>query len=113
MLPKKYRLIKEKDFKRVNSSRQSFFSSLFRLRLVKNDQTDSRFAVVATTRLSKKATQRNRLRRQLTEMIRLNRENIKSGYDVIFMAKSNALGKDYQDLEKDFIYLVKKAKLVK
>lgn len=113
MLPKKYRLIKEKDFKRVNSSRQSFFSSLFRLRLAKNDQADSRFAVVTTTRLSKRATQRNRLRRQLTEIIRLNRKDIKSGYDMIFMAKPNALDKGYQDLERDFIYLVKKAKLVK
>jgi ribonuclease P protein component len=113
MLAKKYRLVKERDFKRVNSKGLSFFSTLFRLRLLKNSELFNRFAVVVTTRLSKKATKRNRLRRQLTEIIRLHQAELKTGYDAVLMVKTDALKKDYEELEQDFLYLVKKAKLVK
>lgn len=111
MLPRKYRLTKEKDFKKINSSGRSFFSTLFRLRYLANNLGISRFAVVVSTKVSKKATQRNRLKRQVREIIRLNRTKIKSGYDVAISVSNKALGKSYQDLEKDIASLFSKAKL--
>ena len=105
------RLSREKDFKKINSRGKSFFSSLFRLRVLDNHSQRSRFSVVITTKVSKKATVRNRLKRQVKEIVRLNSAKLKQGRDFIIMVNSPALGKSYQDLEKDLLNLFIKSKL--
>lgn len=111
MSPVLQRLSKEKDFKKINALGKSFFSPLFRLKVLSNKSQLSRFAVVVTTKTSKKATVRNRIKRQIKEIVRLEGRNIKAGADFIIMVKSPALGKDYQDLEKDLLSLFTKARL--
>lgn len=113
MLPLKYRLTKEKDFKKINTSGWSFFSSWLRLRYLANNQKLSRFAVVVSTKVSKKAVKRNRIKRQLREIIRLNLTKIKPGYDIAVSVNSKALDKDYKDLEKEALRLFTKARLLK
>lgn len=113
MLSKKYRLTKEKDFKRIKASGRSFFSSWFRVRCLNNNQETSRFAVVISTKVSKKASQRNRLRRQIREIIRLNKPKIKEGFDLMISVNNKALDQTYQALEKDLLALLNKAKLLK
>lgn len=113
MLPFKNRLKKEKDFSVINHLGRSFFSSYFRFKYLKNNFDFSRFAVVISTKVSKKATVRNRLRRQLSEIIRLNQSKIKPGYDIIISVSTAALGRKYEDLEKNLLALFTKAKLLK
>lgn len=112
MLPKRYRITKEKDFKKINTTGRSFFSSDFRLRSLVNKTEISRFAIVVSTKVSKKATLRNRLRRQVGEIIRDNQKKVKQGVDVVISANSKALKKDYQQLEKGVLSLLNKAKLL-
>ena len=112
MLPKSYRLTQEKDFRRISVSGKSFFSHLFRLRLAKNNLEVSRFAVVVSAKVSKKAVERNRLKRQLREIIRLNLNKIKGGYDISLSPNSRALGGSYQDLETETLKLFSKARLI-
>lgn len=112
MLSKSYRLTQEKDFRRISVSGKSFFSHLFRLRLAKNSLKISRFAVVVSAKVSKKAVERNRLKRQLREIIRLNLGKIKGGYDISLSPNSRAVGVDYQDLEIEVLKLFSKARLV-
>jgi len=90
-----------------------FFSSLLKLKYLANDQELSRLAIVVSTKVSRKAVLRNRLKRQLREIIRLNQKNIKPGYDIIVSVNSQALNKNYQQLEKSIGTLLAKAKLLK
>ena len=113
MLPAKYRLTKEKDFKKINRSKPAFFSSYFRLKYLANNSALNRFALVVSTKVSKKATKRNQLRRRLREIIRLNRAKIKSGYDIIISASPKALAGNYQELEQAVLSLLAKARLLK
>ncbi|MAF13500.1 MAG: ribonuclease P protein component [Parcubacteria group bacterium] len=113
MLPASKRLTKDKDIKRVNKAGQSYFSPLFKLKYLANDKSLSRFTVVVSNKVSKKAVLRNRLRRQLREIIRLNLKKIKSGHDIIVSVKSQSLGKTYQDLENSLNLALKKSKLLK
>lgn len=113
MLPKEYRLIKEKDFKRIHNLGQSFFSAHFRLKSLANKLEISRFAVVVSTKVSKKATSRNRLKRRLREIIRLNKDKIKTGFDILVFTNNKALALDYQQLEEDLLKILAKAKLLK
>ncbi|NUM25931.1 MAG: ribonuclease P protein component [Candidatus Buchananbacteria bacterium] len=112
MLPTSYRLTQEKDFRRITVSGKSFFSHFFRLRLAKNNLKISRFAVVISSRVSKKAVMRNRLKRQLREIIRLNLAKIKGGFDVVVSSNSKALDANYQELEQQLLQLLRKSHLL-
>jgi len=113
MLAKQHRLAKEKDFKKINITGRSFFTPCFKLKYLANKLEFSRFAIVASTKVSKKATQRNRLKRQLREIIRLNLNEIRTGYDIIIYLKSKALDQHYQELERQTLALLAGARLLK
>ena len=112
MLPRQYRLTKDQDFKRVNSLGRPFFSSKFKIKVTPNTLKFSRFAVITSTKLSKKATVRNRSRRQVNEILRLNQDKIVAGKDIVVWVKTPALASTYQELESEFFYLISKAKLL-
>ena len=113
MLPTKYRLTKEKDFKRVNASGKSFFSPYFRLRFAPNNLDFSRFAVVVSNKVSKKAVERNRLKRQFKDILRLARLKIKPGFDIVFFIKDSSLNKDYDQFLGAVTKILEKAELLK
>ena len=112
MLAKQHCLAKERDFKKVNAMGRSFFSPYLRLKYLANRSEDSRFAVVVSLKASKKAVERNRIRRQLQEVLRLNRSKITAGNDIVISVNSKAIGKEQQVLEKDVLALLTKAKLM-
>ena len=77
-----------------------------------NNYGFNRFGFTAAKKI-KKAVQRNIIRRRLKEIVRLNENNIKEGYDIILMARVNATDSDYKDLEKSFNKLIKRKNLWK
>lgn len=109
MLPTSNRLTKERDFKKINAKGKSFFSPLFKIRKLANDMELSRFGFVVTTKTTKKATQRNAIKRQVREIVRLSLKELTPGFDAIITIKKEALGLEYQELEKDLKKLLKKA----
>jgi len=72
----------------------------------------SRFAIIIPIKVDKRAVKRNKLKRQIREIIKLNIANLKPGSDVIIMAKKTILGKEFNELRKDLEGLLKKTKLV-
>ena len=111
MLAKKYRLTKEKDFKKVYQRGRCFAGQYLVLKKLKNDFKESRFGFSISTKISKKATDRNKIKRRLSEVIRLNIKNIKAGQDIVLVSKKDILEKDYQSIKDDLLKLIKKAKL--
>jgi ribonuclease P protein component len=113
MLPAKHRLTRRYHFKKVNRLGRTFYTGGLRLKLIPNNLEFSRLAVVVGTRVSKKATRRNRLRRQLREIIRLQLGQIKSGYDLIFLTLPTSLNYSYQKLRQEVLILLTQAKVLK
>ncbi len=71
MLSKKNRLAKDLDIKKVFARGRSFLNSGISLRfLPKAGEGEARFAVVVSTKVSKKATKRNRLKRLIREELK-------------------------------------------
>ena len=112
MLARKYRLTKESDFNRVFRSGNKVFSRFFNLRYCNGLAENSRFAVVVANKVSKKAVQRNLLKRQTRAIIHLNLDKIVEKMDILVNVLPVALGVDYQELEQDLIAAFKKAKLM-
>lgn len=60
----------------------------FGICLYKRDDTEiSRFGFIVSTRISKRATERNRIKRILREAIQSMLFDIKSSFDILFLAK--------------------------
>jgi ribonuclease P protein component len=103
----------KKDFDLLYQKGKTLHGKFFYLRYLpaKNGSNPSRFAIIIGLKISKKAVERNKKRRQLKEIIRLNTDKIKKGFLILVVAKEGILEADYQELEKEFLGLVNKAGL--
>ncbi len=68
----------------------------------------SHFAVIISLKTEAKAVRRNRLRRQIYEIIRLNHGLFKGPIDLIFIVKPALTGKPYGKIEEILVTIIKK-----
>lgn len=113
MLDKKHRLRLEKDIKTLFTKGKGVFGICVGIKYKKNNLDESRFAVVVGTKVSKKAVERNKLKRQIRAIIRNNIDGFVSGYDIVFIGKKESLNKDTKELEKQILNVLKKTDLLK
>ena len=113
MLARKHRLNKSKDCKKILNKGRSFFSPSFRLKYLANNLENFRATIVVSAKTSKKAVVRNHLKRQVREILRLNLNQIRLGYDLLVSLNKQALQKDYQQLAKELLAALNQAKLLK
>jgi ribonuclease P protein component len=59
------------------------------------------------------AVVRNRMRRLVKEIVRHHEPEIAGGLDMVFIVRKGALDKDYAELEKSALHVLRKAKLLK
>lgn len=111
MLPRLHRLTKSKEIEKVYKNGKSFFSKTLGVKILKNNLEHSRFAVVVGLKVSKKATKRNRAKRQIREILRLNLNKFEKGFDVMIIALPGVLDMKYEKLEKELFEMFKKLKL--
>lgn len=103
MLPKEERLIAKKDFLKVQRAGQSFFVDFLQLQFVKNNQNKTRIGLVVGTKFSKKATERNALKRKLRAIFAQESRNMKENVDVVVSAKNNPNAKKTFAQLKDIV----------
>lgn len=101
MLKKENRLKHTKDIENVFKNGKTIAGKLIFLKIFKNDLDISRFAFIVSTKISKKAVIRNKIKRQLREIVRTNLSNIKSGLDIVVVTKPNIIDKNYQEIKND------------
>lgn len=88
MLPTQNSLTKTEDFEKVKSKGKLLQSNSFALAVMKRgDEKPSRFGFVVSTKISKQATLRNRVKRALREAVRQSLFYIIKEHDFVFLAK--------------------------
>ncbi len=102
-LPQKYRLTDKKDVGRVIKRGKILNSELFQIRFLANNLDFDRFVVITGLRFSKKATIRNKTKRQLNEIIRINILKVKSGLDIVLLARLKILDKKSEYIKEELI----------
>lgn len=110
MLPRTHKLTRRRDIEKLAKTGQSLRSVFFILKIIPNKLNNTRWVIITSTKVSKKAVVRNRLRRQAREIIRLNILNETTGFDCMLIVKDTAVGITYVDLQKDLLKLYEKAK---
>ncbi|EKE06441.1 MAG: ribonuclease P [uncultured bacterium] len=102
MLSSKYRLKKKINFARIEIDGQLIQSKSFGMGIYdRKDDDPSHFGFIISTKISKKAVIRNRIKRIMSEIIRINLNKLKSGYDVLFLIKHQAVKISREELEKE------------
>ncbi len=109
MLAFENRLKKQKDFEKVFKDGVGFKQGSLYLKIGKNGLQSTRFGFVVSKKFSKKAVDRNRVKRILREVIKSNLSNIKSGLDVVVVVNPGTKI-DSEELNKSMIVLFKKIK---
>jgi len=93
--------LKRADFNNLFKKGKTIAGKLVFLKLKKNKQKLSRFAIVVGLKVSKKSTTRNKIKRQLKEIIGKSANNIKSGFDMLIVVKPQIIGRKYREIEKE------------
>ena len=73
----------------------------------KNRTSRNRIGITVSKKLGH-AVVRNRTRRRLREVYRLNEQRFLPGYDIVVVARTRAIYGRYADLERSFLQLMKK-----
>ena len=101
-----------RDFRRIYRKGRSAVSPCMVVYCQKNRQGRSRLGVTVSTKLGH-AVVRNRVRRRLREIYRLNLAKTEAGYDVIVVARIRAAHTPYQKLEREYLSLLGKLGLLR
>ena len=78
----------------------------------KNRMDSNRVGITVGKKLGK-AHIRNRARRRLREVYRLNETLFQSGWDIVVVARHKAIDCDFQELTKGYLALAKKAGILR
>jgi len=114
MLKKELRIRKQKEFDNI-FKRGAYFSEKFLgLKVVENKLEISRFGFIVSNKISKKAVERNRIKRLLREAVRLKlkQDKIKSGFDAIFIFRGKEVKKSFDEINTVVENLLKRSGLV-
>jgi ribonuclease P protein component len=105
------RLRKNTEFQRVRQQGRSIMSPLLILAWMPNDVAKIRVGFVVSKRVSKRAVDRNYIKRLLSEAMRALLPRLPSGLDIVVSARQKANMVDLRTLEQDMSTLVRRAHL--
>ena len=100
------------EFKRVYNRGKNAPSKFAVVYCKRNGQNENRLGITVSTKIGG-AVQRNRVRRRLKEIYRLNEQAICPGYDIVIVARQNSREAKWQELESSVLYLLGKLGLIR
>ena len=113
MFAKENRLTKDKEFDAVFKKGRSSYDKILGVKALKNDLSLNRFGILISVKVSKKAVERNKLKRQIREILKNIQINSKDFFDIVVISLPSSLGKEFKDLENLIKFNFKKLKLIK
>ena len=90
------------EFRRIYAKGRSGVSPYLVVYVRPNRRGRNRLGVTVSAKLGH-AVVRNRVRRRLREIFRLNQGGLAQGYDMILVARTRAVGAEYRELERAFL----------
>ena len=105
------RLRRSSEFKLVRESGKSWTGTYLVLKALNRGAGLARLGVITSRRLGN-AVVRNRVRRRMREIFRLNQHQIREGYWIVTIARASSAFAAYQELERDWLRLAKRASIL-
>ena len=95
-------LKKNSDFRRLYAKGKSAATPYLVLYCRRNRTGENRLGYTVSTKLGH-AVVRNRVRRRLREIYRLNSSTLKQGWDIVVVARQRCVGADYHKMDAAFL----------
>ena len=89
------------------------FGSAYLVLYARRNRTNTNRVGITVSKKLGHAVIRNRIRRRLREVYRLNEEKFQPGFDIVVVARSRALDADFASLTKAYLSLAAKAGILK
>lgn len=100
------------EFRRIYRKGKSAVSPQLVIYCQRNRRGHSRLGISVSTKLGC-AVVRNRVRRRIREIYRLNKAKMLPGYDLIVVARVRAVETDYQKLDRTYLRLLEQLDLLR
>ena len=107
-MKKDNRLRDNRDFKVVYKRGKNYWNRNFNMIVRKNNLLVTRIGF-SVTRKYGNAVERNKIKRQLKEIVRINFDKLGQGYDIVIIPKKNTKDMTYQQLENSMRHIIKLA----
>ena len=105
-------LTKNHEFKRLYNKGKSAASNCVVVYSIRTGKPENRLGVTVSTKLGG-AVQRNRIRRRLKEVYRLNEHKLHTGYNIVLVARSKSRFAQWNELESSVLSLFSKLGLIR
>ncbi len=99
------------EFRRMYSKGRSGVSSYLVVYYRPNKRAHNRLGITVSAKLGH-AVVRNRVRRRLREIFRLNQPKLKQGYDMILVARGRSVNASYREIDRAFLSVCGKLDLL-
>lgn len=100
MLARKFRLQDRREFSSIYRRGRGIHAGALSVKAQPNRYRHTRFAVVVSIKVAKKATVRNRIRRRLFGLLAELHPAIAPGFDIVVIVKQDVSGNEASNLRK-------------
>lgn len=110
-MKRRHRVRTDKRFQEIRRQGRSFVNHLLVLCVLSNDLPYTRFGFTVNSRIGN-AVQRNRIKRRLREIMRLQQDSLQPGWDILLIARQPIRNADYHEMETACARLLRRAQLL-
>lgn len=105
-------LKKNTDFRKVYKNGASYANRFLVMYILPNDTDRNRLGISVSKKVGNSVV-RHRLTRLIRESYRLQEEILKQGLDIVVIARVNAKGASYQEIERSLLHLANLHMIIK
>jgi len=107
VLKKINRISRRKEFLEIKNKGKIINSPLFGVVSLVDETQEIKFGFVISKKISKKAVDRNKIKRRMSEVLIKKIDKFKLGTKIVFLAKKSLLGAKIQEIETEIDKLIK------
>ena len=96
---------KNSDFQNIYRNGKSYANRLLVMYVMRNGEESNQLGISVSKKVGNSVV-RHRTTRLIRESYRLNQDNLKTGYDMVVIARQTAKGQNYHTIESAFLHLI-------
>lgn len=99
------------DFQKVYRTGKSFANKYLVMYIINNGLEENRVGISVSKKVGNSVV-RHRVTRLIRESYRLNKQQLKNGFDIVVISRASAKGKGYKEIQSAFMHLAGLHKII-